>query len=270
MTNPNTDEMDVESYLSLFAQFGTTDYDYLRRHYPRFCQTRKLFREQNPDANGKRLLDLGAHWLHQSVLYAQDGYKVTAADFPATTELDSVVKLASYFDIELMSYHDISQANQFDQFEENSFDVIVFTELIEHITFNPVDLWKGLYRILSPQGKIIVTTPNYYYYYSRVRDFRRMIHRMGGGIPVMDILSTKTYGHHWKEYSANELTAYFQMLSNDFYVNRLEYTCIINHPYQWLEDLGARLLPVLFRQNIYAEVLLREKTDGILLEPHWG
>ena len=53
--------------------------DYLRLHWA------TVSRDQGADEEtwrcpGGRVLDLGAHWLHQSLLFALDGYRVTAAD----------------------------------------------------------------------------------------------------------------------------------------------------------------------------------------------
>lgn len=260
-----------EEYLDLFQQHGSTDENYLFTHYPRFCQTQSLFYENWDLAQGQRLLDIGAHWLHQAVLYAQDGFKVTAADFPITFHYDSVKSLSKAYDIALFPYHDLSNLYEFKQFADNSFDVILFTEIIEHITFNPIAMWKGLYRILAPQGKIIVTTPNYYFYKSRAWDLKRLLTRMGGGLPVHEILNVNTYGHHWKEFSAREIKTYFTLLSPDFLVSRLQYVNfplranISPRPSSKLQELFA----IFLKHNIFVEITLTAKNKGIAINPSW-
>ncbi|MBK7001023.1 MAG: methyltransferase domain-containing protein [Rhodoferax sp.] len=264
----------LDEYLAIFERYGKTDTEYLKYHYLRFYLTQKLFCENwSVSANGKRVLDVGAHWLHQSLLYARDGFEVTAADFPGTLSVPSVIDLADAHGISLFSYHNLSEINTFDAFPENSFDVIIFSEILEHITFNPVDMWKELYRVLSPGGRVIVTTPNYYYCRGRFWDFSRLIMRGGGGIPVHDILSINTYGHHWKEYSAREVRAYFEMLSPDFRVSRLCYATFEEPCYphtikdrviNWLESRVNIL-----KKNIYAEISLEKKDCGIVVSPHW-
>lgn len=42
---------------------------------------------------------------------------------------------------------------------DNSFDLIVSTEVIEHLE-NPRAIFREFYRVLRPSGKLIVTTPN--------------------------------------------------------------------------------------------------------------
>jgi len=50
-------------------------------------------------------------------------------------------------------------------FEENSFDIIVSSEVIEHIP-NPLDAIDELYRVLKPGGTLILSTPNRLWYFS--------------------------------------------------------------------------------------------------------
>lgn len=42
---------------------------------------------------------------------------------------------------------------------EDKFDLVIFTEVIEHLNYNPVPVIEKLYKALKPGGKIICTTP---------------------------------------------------------------------------------------------------------------
>ena len=157
--------------------------------------------------------------------------------------------------------------------QENSFDLILFTEIIEHITFNPVSMWKEIYRVLKPGGRIIITTPNYYALRGRLWKWKRFIQRLGGGIDPLDILNRHTYGHHWKEYSLRELIYYFCVLSPDFNCVASEHVEEYQPGYlgepsgkfgNWLEHR----IPIL-RPDIYLEVEIAHKDKGIVVEPHW-
>jgi len=266
--------LSYKDYLSIFEKYGQTDVGYLYYHYPRFCLTQKTFYESWSLGKRYKLLDVGAHWLHQSLLYAQDGFEVTATDFPGTLSLTSVKKIAKAYNILLFPYNDLSDFLAFSQFPDNHFNIILFSEIIEHITFNPIDMWKGLYRILAPDGKIIITTPNFYYWKSRFWNFRRLIRRMGGGITVDNILNFNTYSPHWKEYSAREIKTYFQLLSSDFCVGRLVYLSI-KTPSEKNDGMAGKLFGKIesniriLRQNIYAEIDLVTKEEGIVITPHW-
>jgi SAM-dependent methyltransferase len=62
-----------------------------------------------------------------------------------------VLELASdLFNIELDEF----------PYPDASFDVVIFSELIEHLGTNPVRTLNEIHRVLKPQGVVIVTTPN--------------------------------------------------------------------------------------------------------------
>ena len=263
----------LEQYLASFDAYGGTARDYLRDHYARFVQTReRLLRGWDP-ARGARLLDVGAHWLHQAVLLASDGFAVTALDLPATLEQDSVRALAAAHRIRLLPNADLEQPAALAAIGDDAFDLVLMTEVLEHLAFNPVALWREIHRVLRPGGRIVVTTPNYYALRSRLRQAWRTLRLLGGGIAVEQIVGLRTHGHHWKEYSRRELVRYFALLSADFRCRGVAY----------LEKRGAqpprrrgmpvvhaleRLLPPL-RPDLYLEVDLVEKAHGIAVQPHW-
>jgi hypothetical protein len=45
-------------------------------------------------------------------------------------------------------------------YPDGSFDVVVFSELIEHLSLNPVWALSEIHRVLRPGGHVIITTPN--------------------------------------------------------------------------------------------------------------
>jgi SAM-dependent methyltransferase len=45
-------------------------------------------------------------------------------------------------------------------YPDASFDVVVFSELIEHLSMNPVWALSEIHRVLKPGGHVIITTPN--------------------------------------------------------------------------------------------------------------
>jgi 2-polyprenyl-6-hydroxyphenyl methylase/3-demethylubiquinone-9 3-methyltransferase len=260
-------------FSGFFAQHGITDERYLARHYRRFCSTKNRL-ESTRRKSGQRLLDIGAHWLHQSLLYARDGYAVMAADFPATFREPSVQSLARAYEIELIEYTALDNPAAFLHLPDNYFDVILFTEIIEHITFNPVGMWRELYRLLREGGTIVVTTPNYYHIHGRFWDWKRFIKGGGGGISVDDVICLCTSGHHWKEYSLRELREYFRILSPDFVIEKGLYVDDYfvregrrdqSGRWGWLTDY----IPLL-RPNLHLEVGLPRKERGIIVSPGWG
>jgi len=254
----------------LFAAHGGTDTGYLRLHWPRFRATKSLV-EQTWRCAGGRVLDLGAHWLHQSLLFALDGYRVTAADLPVTMDAPNVVALARAQGIRLVGIADLAAPRALRELDDDAFDLVILGEVIEHLAFNPVDLWREIHRVLVAGGRIVVTTPNCHALTRR--HLQRARAWVGGGnIGVDEILTTPTHGHHWKEYSRRELVRYFGLLSPDFEVRRALY----------IEDDPARVEPRVravaralrraippLRERLHVEVDLARKSRGIAIEPAW-
>ena len=263
----------ADELAGLFTACGGTDLDYLRFHFPRHADTKRRVLANWNRANGMRVLDVGAHWLHQAVLYATDGFQVSALDLPLTLAADNVRAVAGAYAIRLLPNADLEHPSALRQIEDGHFDLVLMTEVIEHLAFNPVALWREIYRVMRPGARLVVTTPNYYALRATVRRWQRGVRGLGGGIAVGDILTLKTLGHHWKEYSRAELRRYFGLLSPDFRCARAQ---LVGVPFprqaMRLRDravsLLERFLPVL-RPGIHIEIDLPAKQHGIVIEPRW-
>jgi 2-polyprenyl-3-methyl-5-hydroxy-6-metoxy-1,4-benzoquinol methylase len=263
-----------DNYLAIFLKYGDPGEKYLLNSYSRFCITKNLILRNWDDNRRGKILDIGAHWLHNCLLYALDGFSVTAADLKCLGDMDrnpTVTGVAQEFNISTISYEDLSNPIELNELPENSFDLILFTEILEHITFNPVNMWKTLHRLLSPDGKIIITTPNYFYINDTIKGLLRFMRGNSARLTPAEILEMHTYGHHWKVYSAKDICDYFTILSPDFKINRLEYfNCRpVKKSLPWkLKAQLERIFPPC-RENLYVEVSLREKNHGIVAQPHW-
>ena len=259
--------------LAQFDSHGGTAVSYLHDHYARFIETRRRLTPRLDHRRDSRILDIGAHWLHQSLVYAMDGFEVTALDLPDTLELAQVKELARAHGIQLLPNADLAHPGALAGTPDDSFDIVLFTEVIEHLAFNPVAMWREIYRVLKPGGCIVVTTPNYYALRSRLRQWLRAIQLLGGGIGVEQILSLHTLSHHWKEFSRREIVRYFHLLSPDFtcrnigYIEKQSASLKLRHGggiLLWIE----RILPPM-RPDLYVEIELTGKASGITLEPRW-
>lgn len=96
-------------------------------------------------------------------------------------------------------------------FPSHAFDLIVFTEVLEHLNFNPIPLLKEFNRILKPCGLIYLATPNL------VRASNRVLMMKGKGFmnSVEHLrwnLQPETgmaVGLHWREWTKEELIELF-------------------------------------------------------------
>jgi SAM-dependent methyltransferase len=260
-----------DDYNSLFEEHGGTDSNYLKKHFSRFHNTFRRVSSTWAYAEKQVVVDVGAHWLHQSLLYALAGYKVEAFNLPTTFKKDRVKRLAEAHDINLTIAEELQTGECFYGLPENSVDIVLFTEILEHITFNPLRLWKTIYHVMKPGGRIIVTTPNYYSLMGRGYDIRRLFSGYGEGLPVNKILDTHTFGHHWKEYSMKEVLLYFSMLSSDFRCVKYEYTDDRNSEEIEENPIKEFLLKHVsfFKPSLHVEIELAEKEKGIFLMPSW-
>ena len=262
----------LADFEALFEPHGGTVPDYLRPHYPRFVATKRHFLETWDRDRGNRVLDLGAHWLHQSLLYAIDDFEVVAVDLPITLELPDVRSLAAAHGITLVAEPDLEHAGALAAIPDSSIDIVLFTEIIEHITFNPVAMWREVHRVMKPGARIVVTTPNYYALRGRAWNWLRFLRGFGGGLPASDILSMHTRAHHWKEFTRRELVDYFRILSPDFAcVKALHLPSFSARPRRAVArpaQLVESLVPIL-RPNLHVEIELTAKDYGIVVTPGW-
>ncbi|HQV73081.1 MAG TPA: methyltransferase domain-containing protein [Dokdonella sp.] len=263
---------DASVFARQFEPHGSTDRAYLAHHFGRFASTLVEFCTSWDLQRGNRVLDIGAHWLHQSILWKQAGFDITAVDLPITFEMANVQSIARAMDIKLIPCANLEAADAFDAIADSSADVILFTEIIEHLTFNPIRFWKQVHRILAPNGRLVVTTPNYYAWNGRAWDFGRFLRGFGGGISVDAILGTHTYGHHWREFSKHEVIRYFCLLSPDF--NTVKAKTVRNY-YPEPNDARKKLASGIYerfpglRPNLHLEIELSSKDHGIVMQPSW-
>lgn len=81
-----------------------------------------------------------------------------------------------------------------------SFDVVLFCEIIEHLTADPVAALEQIHRVLKPGGHLVLTTPNV----AR----RENVHRLAHGNNIYDPYSRYgMYGRHNREYNVSELSS---------------------------------------------------------------
>ncbi|SFN24112.1 class I SAM-dependent methyltransferase [Dokdonella immobilis] len=268
----NTAVLEQKEFAAQFEPHGGTDREYLAHHYARFVSTLCEFRSSWDMSRGNRVVDIGAHWLHQAVLWSQAGFRITAVDMPITFEMSNVRSIAEAMEIELLACSNLEKADALDALPDASADVILFTEIIEHLTFNPVNLWKQVYRILSPRGRLLVTTPNYYAWNGRAWNFLRFVRGFGGGISVDEILNSNTYAHHWREFSKHEVIRYFCLLSPDF--NTVKAKTVRNDypaPLKLSKRISGKVFETIsgLRPNLHLEIELLSKAHGITIEPGW-
>jgi 2-polyprenyl-3-methyl-5-hydroxy-6-metoxy-1,4-benzoquinol methylase len=239
------------------------DVNYFHNQLPRYARTIKRIQELRPAPC--KVLDVGSHYLHQSVLLAKLGYQVTGIDIDLFTTVDFVSQRAKAFGIDNLTVNALEMGD-FLHGQEGQFDVVVFTEILEHITFNPVRFWRRIHELLSPGGIIYLSTPNSLRPAAWLRQLRSLLLGQGVGLSLDGIFGTVTYGHHWKEYSAWEVKRYFALLSSDFTVQTHWYSTDNTTVRSAKSLLKAALSMVPHWRSDIEAVISRNGQGGFLLQ----
>ncbi|MFN8611169.1 MAG: class I SAM-dependent methyltransferase [Vulcanimicrobiota bacterium] len=85
------------------------------------------------------------------------------------------------------------------------YDLIIFSEVIEHLQGNPRLALRHLLRVLRPGGRLLLTTPNLVRLLNRVK-------MALGRPPVPEVGPPEWWGGHMREYTYGEI---YQMLAQE-------------------------------------------------------
>ena len=217
---PNISKTQIDAALGQVQEIvnssnNNQDQEYFHFHRDRY--RRMAITLTKKAVPGSIILEIGSHYLHSTLLLTLLGYKVHAMDVGAFCELPFVKNRVSEFKLTNIIENDLSTLSSLKD-KKDAYDVILFTEILEHITFNPIDFWKHVFRLLKNGAFIYITTPNSFTVYNFLRTLKNLLLFKGIGINLDMIFQNVTYGHHWKEYNAAEIRSYFKRLSEGFTV----------------------------------------------------
>lgn len=235
------------------------DEAYFRGQRTRYART--LARLQALAPAPCRVLDIGSHYLHQASMLGHLRYEVTGIDVALFAEAPFVRRRAAAFGVRNVAIGALEQG-EFLAGEEGRYRVVVFTEILEHITFNPVQFWRRVHALLEPGGLVYVTTPNSMRPAAWLRAFGDLLAVRGRGIGIDEILGTVTYGHHWKEYSASEIRRYFGLLSSDFEVETRWVSTDLEAATGWRRQVKRALACVPPWRSDVEAVVRRDRNGG--------
>jgi len=93
-------------------------------------------------------------------------------------------------------------------FNNESFHLIIFNEIFEHLRIDPIWTLKEIHRILSPTGRLILSTPNLYHW----RNITSFLKGRGLGDAYAQFEKLHTLGHmgHVREYSSKEVKLFLE------------------------------------------------------------
>ncbi|MCP1469419.1 SAM-dependent methyltransferase [Sphingobium sp. OAS761] len=83
-------------------------------------------------------------------------------------------------------------------YADASFDIILFCEVLEHLTHDPLPALREMARVLKPGGRLVLTTPN-------VASARNLLRLMRGDNVHDRYSGYGPYGRHNREYTLDEV-----------------------------------------------------------------
>jgi SAM-dependent methyltransferase len=117
-----------------------------------------------------------------------------------------------------LQYQHFNVENDVFPFADNSFDIVIFAEIIEHLLNDPCKVLREIHRVLKPQGRLILTTPNV----ARFENVAKMI----AGENIYDPYSGYgPYGRHNREYNRHEL---IQLLQFEGFIAEQHFTADVH------------------------------------------
>lgn len=96
-------------------------------------------------------------------------------------------------------------------FEANSFDLVVFTEIMEHLVGNPGNYLSKISKVLKKGGRLIMTTPNVAHLKNRAKlVIGKNIYFSLSQLEETDENTSSIYYRHNREYTKGELIQLFE------------------------------------------------------------
>jgi len=175
-------------------------HDYVAFHCKRIVELMGFLERWNRDRPIRSLLDVGLSpffALYRELFPAAEAFLV---DYHAPSpEYLETIGAKEAFQIDLNKGWISSQCGGPVQ---RGFDIIVFTEVLEHLLIDPVEALRDLLALLNPGGIIYFSTPNFF----NMTTLERLLDRSNPQQRYSKADGNQGNHYHLREYSCQELT----------------------------------------------------------------
>lgn len=224
--------MDSSNILTILHE-NNLDSNVESNHYFSFHKDRFNFLIKKLEENyhhGKSFLELGSFRGYMMIAASLIGYKVSGVDLDKyVDEIRELSEKYNFINLPLDLEKNILP------FSDDSFDVIIFSEVLEHLNFHPGQVFSEIARVLKKNGVIIITTPNL----TRLNNIVKLIFNQSINAELDKGFHE---GTHYREYTSKEIV----YLMSQAGLNNIE-TSFLNFKYP---DLGFKVAISDFISNI--------------------
>jgi SAM-dependent methyltransferase len=172
---------------------------YLNEAYYRILSTLN----EIPDITNGNLLEIGANPYFLTLLIKKfRTYNIHLTNYfgDSCNVSAQTIKNESYNEEHSLKFDNINIEKESLPYPAESFDVVVFGEVLEHLTENPVFALYNIHRVLKKDGILIISTPNVY----RFENIKKYL--FNRQLSIYDPYSGYgIYGRHNREYSLFEI-----------------------------------------------------------------
>lgn len=245
----------IETAVDRIETFVKTQpqYPYFRSHRNRYKNDLRILTEFYSEG---KILDIGSFPYHFTALLKILDFQIFGIDLlPSRNQamIDEFELMIQRCDIEKEPL----------PFPDKTFSYILFNEVFEHLRYDPFYVLSQLNRVLTPDGLLVLSTPNLY----ALQRIARFLSGHGFSDPIREFNKLRNVGHmgHIREYSHREIRKFLK--ATNFTVEHVWY----QHYYYPMTVKGAaayllfHLLPSRFRS--YQVVLSRKSGPHVPLRP---
>jgi ubiquinone/menaquinone biosynthesis C-methylase UbiE len=150
--------MKMETPDAFFEQDKETDLFYMNNQEYRYIETlRRLPNSREPI----KILDIGTSPFTFFIKETYPQYKVTTIDLNARLQTRCEAKGVEFKKCDL--------GKDSIPFDDNSFDIVIFSEVLEHIFAPPLKVLEEVRRVIKKEGVLILSVPNIATLIARIR-----------------------------------------------------------------------------------------------------